>query len=314
MARCLLTFLLAAAAIAEQPQYEIAGKVEPGTRVSVSIYGATTPFSDDTVSDAHGRFRFRKLLRGSYTLAIFAPGRGEARVTVDVGPGSANKSGRVEVTLNLRDSDFAFNDIVERNAVSARQLTVPERAWREYERARKDLGRRDVDDARAHLQKATEIAPQFATAWNTLGTIEYQTQHYSRAEQCFREALAQNASEYEALVNLGGVLINLNRLKEAREFNQRAVSIRPNDALANSQLGMTYFELGEFAPAEKYLQRAVEIDPAHFSHPQLILAQIHARENNPQKAADDLESFLQHHPDWPDAAKLKTAIATLRAR
>lgn len=314
MARCLLALVLAAAAIAEQPRYEIAGKVEPGTRVSVSLYGATTPFSDDTASDAHGRFRFRKLLAGSYTLAIFAPGRGEARLTVDVGPGSANKSGRVEVTLNLRDSDFAFNDIVERNAVSARQLTVPERAWREYERARKDLGRRDVDDARAHLNKATEIAPQFATAWNTLGTVEYQTQHYPRAEQCFREALAQNPSAYEALVNLGGVLINLNRLKEARDFNQRAISMRPNDALANSQLGMTYFELGEFAPAEKYLQRAVEIDPAHFSHPQLILAQIHARENNPQKAADDLDSFLQHHPDWPDAAKLRTAIAALRAR
>ena len=51
---------------------------------------------------------------------------------------------------------------------------------------------------------------------------------------------------YEPLVNLGGVLVTLNKLDEAWKFNGFAVLERPGDALANSQMGMTYFGLGDF--------------------------------------------------------------------
>ena len=305
--------IAAMAASPKTPVYEIDGRVDSEAPLSVSIYGATTPFTGKIISDVHGRFRFRKLLAGSYTVSMVAPGRGEARITVDVGPRTADPSGRVALTLNLNDSDYAFSDVVQRDAVSARQLAVPDKAWKEYEEARKELGRRDSEAARRHLERAVEMAPQFAIAWNNLGTIAYQTKNYMRAEQCFREALAQDPAAYDALVNLGGVLINLNRLDEARQANERAISRRPNDALANSQLGLTYFELGQVEPAEKFLRRAVEIDPAHFSHPQLVLARIHASQNKPTEAAAGLEDFLRRHPDSPDAESLRKTIVKLRA-
>jgi Tfp pilus assembly protein PilF len=72
---------------------------------------------------------------------------------------------------------------------------------------------------------------------------------------------------------------------------------------------MTYFEVGNHTAAEKYLRKAVEIDPAHFSHPQLLLAEIHLRRGNPDAAADVLEDFLKRHPDWPHATALREKIA-----
>ena len=60
-------------------------------------------------------------------------------------------------------------------------------------------------------------------------------------------------------MNLGGVLVNLHKLDEAWDYNVHAVLVRPNDALANAQLGMTYFELGNLELAEKYLARARQI-------------------------------------------------------
>lgn len=316
MARVLLTLLcLCLAAPAKEPLYELFGRIDPQANAAVSIYGATTPFIDSTTADSGGRFHFRKLTAGTYTLSFSMPGRGEARSTVEVGPGTADKRGRVAMQFRLRDSDFTLGDVVrQRDSVSARQLSIPERAWREYEQARKDLSRRDTAAAEGHLQKAVEIAPQFATAWNTLGTIAYQTRKFEMAERDFREALAQDPAAYEALVNLGGVLINLNRLEEAREFNERAVERRSNDALANSQLGVTWFELGKLDRATKYLERAIEIDPTHFSHPQLILAEIHERQGRFARAAEDLENFLAHHPDWPQTLQLRSAIAKFKAR
>ncbi|PYT18503.1 MAG: hypothetical protein DMG59_04140 [Acidobacteria bacterium] len=312
----MLWFLLAsvlAPVIAKEPVYELSGQVETDAPASVSIYGATTPFSEATLSDHAGHFRFRKLMAGAYTLAVFVPGRGEARTTVEVGPGTADSARRVTVVLKLKDSDFVFSDLVRRHAVSTRELAIPDQAQREYERARKELARRDVEAAKAHLEKAVEIAPHFETAWNNLGTIAYQTQKFDRAEECFRRALREKPDAYEPLVNLGGVLVTVHKLDEAKEYNQHAVLRRPNDALANSQLGMTYFELGQLELGQKYLERARQIDPAHFSHPQLILAEIHMRKNEHGRAADDLEDFLAHHPDWPGAPQMRERIAKLRS-
>jgi Tfp pilus assembly protein PilF len=64
--------------------------------------------------------------------------------------------------------------------------------------------------------------------------------------------------------------------------------------------------------AEKSFRRAAELDPAHFSHPQLFLAEIHLRRGDTRAAAADLEDFLRHHPDWPQAAKMRAQIAEWR--
>ncbi len=128
----------------------------------------------------------------------------------------------------------------------------------------------------------------------------------------FRRSLAEDPTAYEPLVNLGGALVTLNKLDEAMDYNLRAVLARPGDALANSQLGMTYMALGKLDLACKYLEVARSLDPAHFSHPQLLLAEIHFQQKQPAAAAEDLEDFLKHHPDAPNAASLRSVIAKLR--
>jgi tetratricopeptide (TPR) repeat protein len=289
--------------------YDLTAQLSPPMVASVAIYRVASPFTASTLADEAGHFTFKKLEPGAYTVAVFEPSRGEARQTIELGASGADERGRVALTIQLKDSDFVFADAMRRrHSVNTKQLAVPEKALREYQEAQKDLARKDVAAARKRLERAVELAPQFATAWNNLGTIAYQTQHFLRAEECFREALAADPQAYEPLVNLGGVLVNLHKLDEAWDYNVYAVLARPNDALANAQLGLTYFELGNLEMAEKYLARAREIDPAHFSHPQLLLAEIHLRRGDRKAAAEDLEEFLKYHPDWPKAEQMREKI------
>uniref|UniRef100_Q01ZA4 TPR repeat-containing protein n=1 Tax=Solibacter usitatus (strain Ellin6076) TaxID=234267 RepID=Q01ZA4_SOLUE len=304
-------FLIFAAAAYGQV-YEFTGQITPAGRGSVSLYGATQPFTASTLTDDGGRFAFRKLDAGTYTLSVYLPGRGEARQTIEIGPGTADSRRRVHLSLALREGDFDPTTDRRRHAVSARQLTIPERAVRDYEDSQHDLEKRDVESAEKRLEHAVELAPQFENAWNTLGTIAYQTRRFTLAEQRFREALKQDPTAYEPLVNLGGVLVTLHKLDEALEVNVHAALTRPGDALAESQLGMTYFELGQFDNAVKHLERARKLDPAHFSHPQLYLAEIHLRRGEKAAAADVLEDFLLHHPDYPQADKVRENIGELR--
>jgi len=300
--------ILAALLLIFADQYDIRGTLVPAVQASVSLHGSTSPFQAATMADAGGKFRFKKIEKGTYTLIVFVPGVGETRKTIDVGPARAQK-GRIELTLKLDESKMTPD---RSSVVSMRELSIPKEALEEYQNASKKLGLRDIEGAVAHLNRAVEIAPQFAAAWNYLGTIAYQTKRYDDAEKYFRRSLEADLNAYEPLVNLGGVLVTLGRFDEAWKYNLHAVLRRPNDALAHSQLGMTYFGMGKLDLAEKYLLEAVRLDPGHFSHPQLMLAEIYIRTRQNSKAADALESFLKYHPDWPDATKMREAMSKLR--
>jgi tetratricopeptide (TPR) repeat protein len=307
-----LYIVLMAGVAAAADTYRLEGTIQPEAQASVTLFGSTHPFTTSTLSDGGGRFTIKNLRPGTYTLAVFVPGSGEARRTVEVGEGTADKRGRVRVAVRLSDDALERDSLRRRHAVSTKQLAIPEAAHREYAAAQKDLEKHDTESAVRHLERAVEIAPGFAVAWNNLGTIAYQTRSFLRAEECFREGLRQEPGMYEPLVNLGGVLINLRKLDEALELNVHAVLVRPGDALANSQLGMTYFEVGNFDAALKYMERARKIDPAHFSRPQIYLAEIYFRRGETRLAAEALDDYVAHHPDDPAVPKMREKIAEWR--
>jgi tetratricopeptide (TPR) repeat protein len=293
--------------------YELTGRIEPPAAMPVFLHGATAPFESATESDADGRFRFHKISAGTYTLAIATAARGQALETIELSPGTVDSKGRLDIVLRIDDSRLESEGVRGSGAtVSATVLSIPDRAMREYKEAQRCLTRREADRASAHLSRAVELAPQFVAAWNQLGVMAYQARRYPDAEARFRRALDADPEAFEPLVNLGGVLLNLGRPQEALEYNQRAAARRPNNALANSQLGLTYFDLDNPDLAEKYLKAAIQLDPAHFSHPQLTLAEIYARRGDRASALGQLRGFLEQHPDSPEAAAVRQEIAKLQ--
>ena len=160
-----------------------------------------------------------------------------------------------------------------------------------------------------------EIAPQFVAAWNNLGTIAYQSRDYATAEKHFRRALSEDPAAYEPLVNLGGALLTLMKADEALPVQplRRAQppQRRPGQRAARHDL-LRPREASTWPRSTSSLAR--QLDPGHFSHPQLTLAEVYLRRKQYGRAAGELEDFLRRHPDWPGAAKMREAIAGLRAR
>lgn len=292
--------------------YELTGRIDPPAETVVFLHGATAPFEASIESDLSGRFRFRKLPAGTYTIAISTAARGQLQQTIELSPGTVDGKGRLDVLLHIDDERLESEGARGTSAtVSATVLSIPDRAMKEYEESQRCLARRDSECATTHLLRAVGMAPRFVIAWNQLGVIAYQTRRYAEAEAHFRRALDADPAAFEPLVNLGGVLLNLGRPGEALDYNQQAAARRPNDALANSQLGLSYLELNDPDRAEKYLREAVRLDPAHFSHPQLALAQIYMKRGDRSAALAALRSFLEQHPDAPQAATVHRQIAGL---
>lgn len=303
--------LLLAVCAQAQPKYTVEGRFQPPALGTVSVNAAASPFTTSVLSDPGGRFRVRNLEEGSYTLSIFVPNRGELRRTIVLGPSTVDKKRRLRLELAMDeyplDREAAMN-------VSARQLSIPPEAHRAFADARKRLSRNEVEGAEEKLREAVKISPQFGEAWNHLGTIAYQTKRYALAEKMFRKALETDEQLYEPLVNLGGVLINLDRNREAERYNRHAVLRKPGDALAHAQLGMTLLYQGRFVEAETCLREAIRLDPAHFSYPQIHLAEALLRQGRPLETADVLEDFLRKNPDLPAANAIREQIRQLRSQ
>jgi len=312
MGACELAIIGLWVVFAPPPQhtFTLKGAIEPAGRASVWLYGANSPFSAFTKAGSDGRFHFSGILPGVYTLTVSTTPQSKWRETIDVGPSVADAKGRVQVSVQL-DPAKVLTDPAD--IVSTRQLSIPRAAWKEYRLADRCLSKRDVEGAVAHLQRATDLAPQLSEAWNGLAIIAYHAHQYAQAEGYFRKGLAADPSEYAPLVNLGGVLLNLGRFEEARNFNTRAIAKQPNDPLAHSQLGIADAALGQLDAAKSELKEAIRLDPHHFTNPQIVLADVYEREHNRTAAVDVLEEFLKLHPDFPQTPQIRERIARLHS-
>jgi tetratricopeptide (TPR) repeat protein len=305
--------LVGSLAAAKKKGFELSGKIEPPPGPAVVVLSSTTtPFRARTPADSSGEFRFKKLDPGPYKIWVFSPGAGEVEQTVAVGPSTANKGRRVEVTVPFTSPEIA--GLAPHNKVSVRELAIPNQAKLDFLEARRLLAKKDAEGAIGRLQHAVEIAPRFAAAWNELGTVAYLSKRYADAEGFFRKALDNDPGSFEAIVNLGGVLLNLGRPQEALKYNTFALGERPKDALANAQMGLNYFLLGDYDSAIPLLKDAKLRDAAHFSYPQLYLADIYTRRGDTQAAIAEFEDFLLRHPDAEEVPKVKEQLARLRGK
>ena len=282
-------------------------------RIALTLLRVGTPLRLQTFADSRGRFQFHKVPSGTYNLTIRIPGFGEMQsTTVEITGSFADSKGRVEKTYSYDEATLGHQaQPPTRGLVSVRQLSIPWKAELEFGKAQGDLQHDKVDSARQHLEKAVKIAPQYTEALNDLGVIAFQANDFSAAETYFRKALDKDSEAFEPLVNLGGALLALNRGTEALEVNSRAHDERPNDPLAAAQLGMSYYLAGNDEEALNYLLLTEQLDPNHYTNPQIALARIYLNHSNTEAAREELDDFLKRHPDSPEAAAVRSMLSKI---
>jgi tetratricopeptide (TPR) repeat protein len=311
------TCLLLAHSSNEPQKFEVRGQVrlaqwqKPHRLVAyVALSGNTSPYYTYTWTDFSGNFKFKGVPPGSYSLSVEIRRRGEKRLTVEISPSLADPKGRIYQIVTVEPSR-SLATRQKPDVVSLQELSIPDKARRLSLEAEKKLTKGEIERGVTLLERAVNLAPHFVAAINRLGTIFHMQKQYAKAEDYFREALEEDPKAYAPLVNLGGTLLAVGRLQEALAFNQRAVAARPMDALANAQLGLSYVSLKEDEKAVGYLVRTKQLDPLHFTFPQLALADIYHRQKKPELALQELQEFVKLHPDDTQAKLIRKQIEHL---
>ena len=318
----LLLFPLGSFGDPREQQFEFQGQVKipehtlrHRARILLVLNGVASSYSGREWAGFDGRFRFHNIKPGAYSLVIYFPGIGQVIQSLDLTRSFSDARGRIQKQFEFGEKELhVVMQNAQENTVTVRELSIPWGAKAEYEKALVRLEHSDGDGAIQHFEKAVEKAPQFAEAFNQIGTIYFQQREFSKAEHYFREALEKDPQAYEPLVNLGGALLSLDRPREALAINQHAQNTRPGDPLANAQLGLSYMALGDYQRAIECLETTEKLDPAHFTYPQIPLAEIYIHLADRPSAQRQLEEFLKLHPDSPRSEKVRRALDRLQMK
>jgi class 3 adenylate cyclase/TolB-like protein/Flp pilus assembly protein TadD len=150
--------------------------------------------------------------------------------------------------------------------------TVNPAAFEEYLLGRQAWSRqteRGWDDALGHFNRATKIDPGFAPAWAGLSDAYWSAadaqlspvESRVKAKAAAERAVELDDSLGEAHTALAmDLALEFQWAKSEHEF-QRAIQLKPNDAIAHWQCGWLFVCLGRADEALKEMQHAVELDP-----------------------------------------------------
>jgi tetratricopeptide (TPR) repeat protein len=122
-----------------------------------------------------------------------------------------------------------------------------------------------LHDARRAYEKVLEIDPNDVKAINNIGLIYESEAKPDEALAAYRKAitLQQNSARQseQPLLNLGNLLITMEKPEEAVAPLEKAAGIAPEDARCHLRLGTAYLRLGRMKEAQTELEEAVKLDP-----------------------------------------------------
>ena len=119
---------------------------------------------------------------------------------------------------------------------------------------------RTQTQAMATYERVLELDPQHAAAHINLGTLYYNRQDYSAAEEHYRFALQIDARYALAHFDLGNVLDETGRVAEAIQTYMTALQLAPTYADAHYNLALAYEKVKEPRKALKHWQAYVKLD------------------------------------------------------
>ena len=152
------------------------------------------------------------------------------------------------------------------NGNPARQREILERLVAAYpndERAHFTLGgyhfgQQDFAQAITHYKKATELEPDYSTAFNILGYAYRQNESYAEAENAFKkyiELIPNDPNPYDSYAEL---LLKMGRFDEAIVQYNKALAVQPNFVNSHFGIAAALAYQGKTSDAQAELQKITE--------------------------------------------------------
>lgn len=166
---------------------------------------------------------------------------------------------------------------------------LPEKGIAEYKAE-------NYEEAFALLRKAREEHPESSGAAFYLGLVYKKNGNFADAAKNFEDAIRLVPSVHDAYIELIEVLYNQDRLKEAKDWIEKAEKKEIKPAHVSFLKGLVLSKEGRNQEALEAFQKAQDIDKSLTQAATLQMAMINAKERRFDKAKENLRTVLGVNP------------------
>ena len=197
-------------------------------------------------------------------------------------------------------------------AVSFTTLTAPKKARKAYEKASRLLRSvEDPDYAKAIplLERAVELHPEFAAAWEALGRARKGVGDSAGAKVAFGRSMKSDSRFLKPYPPLIEMAIADEDWTELESLTDRYLAMAPGVSEFRFYNSFAALKAGKLSKAEsmvKMIEDAGEIDSWPMSN--LVLAGVHSARAEFERAAELYEKFLSEYPDSPVSARIMQTL------
>ncbi len=212
----------------------------------------------------------RGLPRGTYDIVVDEPGYEPAQTSAKIDGSSS------ELVLYVNSSNVPQ---IPRDSytVSARELRIPGKARREFEKGLGRLLKRDPAGSVSHFTKAAQAFPDYYEAYYHVGVAEMSLGHRGEAAQAFQMAIDLSGGRYAwAEFGFGYLLYLEGKPEEAVTIIHRGLEVDGSSAVGYLILGLVLFRLERLDEAERSAQEALLRNP-NCAQAYLVLADVYGR-------------------------------------
>ncbi len=192
--------------------------------------------------------------------------------------------------ITLDHKDWARPELEKLARSDPRNVLYP------YWLSRLDYDAMQFTSAVANAQKALALDPGFTKAYDNLGLCYDALGRYDEAIHAYKEAIRldrqKTLSSPWPPLNLGTLLIKLDRLEEAEAYLRGSLRYDPRFPKAHFQLGLLLEKQKKDTEAIRELHQAAAFDPL-YPEPHYVLAAIYRRKGDAKKAHTEWSTFQE---------------------
>jgi tetratricopeptide (TPR) repeat protein len=118
-----------------------------------------------------------------------------------------------------------------------------------------------LDDAILHCNNALKINPKYALALAVKGTLFFEKGDKDFALELLKSAEFQDNTDPFTIYNIGVVHLNLRDVDKAIRYFEKTIEINSKLSSAHLNLGVCYFNQGNFSEAAKHIDVALLLEP-----------------------------------------------------
>jgi tetratricopeptide (TPR) repeat protein len=309
-----LLFLIAGS-VAAQQRFATAGGAIAGTLTTIS----NKPVADarvelrsmrngemtgSTYTNANGNFEFSGVRDGEYEVVV-THGLKEAREHILVQSGTA--------VISMRVADDSQPTAGNATSVSIAEMKVPDKARSYLRKAEQALQKAKYDEAARGVERALEVAPDYANALTLRAILRLDQQQTAAALDDLDKAVKADPNYALAYVVTGSAYNLQQKYDLAMRVLERGIALNPTSWQAYFELAKAQLGAREYQTALRNINHAMLIGPKDYSPMHLVCAHAFLGLKQYDQAIPELEAFIDHSPKDPVSDQARQALDQARA-